>query len=124
MNPHSPVLTGLTRLFARTQAGRKGAGTIDFQPDLKVVLREANCEDGDERAQAMRDLEDAEACGLLLLERHRHDRDMILKVRVPLANEEVLFGGVGETSPARRRQMLAKLFESAAQAEIPETWRT
>ena len=49
---------------------------------------------------------------------------MILKVRVPLANEEVLFGRVGETSPAQRRLMLAKLFESAAQAEIPETWRT
>jgi hypothetical protein len=124
MNPHSPVLKSLTQLFARTQAGRRGAGSIDFQPDLKAVLREANCEDGDERAQAMRDLEDAEACGLLRLERHRHDRDMILKVRVPLANEEVLFGRVGETSPARRRQMLAKLFESAAQAEIPETWRT
>jgi hypothetical protein len=123
MNPHSPVLTGLTRLFARTQAGRKGAGTIDFQPELKLVLREADCEDGDERAQALRDLEDAEACGLLRLERHRHDRDMILKVRVPLANEQVLFGRVGEASPSQRRQSLSGVFEAAAQFDVPQKWR-
>jgi hypothetical protein len=123
MNPRSPVLTGLTRLFARTQAGRKGAGTIDFQPELKLVLREGDCEDGDERAQALRDLEDAEASGLLRLERHRHDRDMILKVRVPLANEQVLFGRVGVESPSQRRQSLSGVFEAAAQLDVPQKWR-
>jgi hypothetical protein len=123
MNPHSPVLKALTRLFARTQAGRKGEGSIDFQPVLKLVLREADCEDGDERAQALHDLEDAEACGLVRLERHRHDRDMILKVRVSLANEELLFGRVGEASPSQRRQSLASVFETAAQADVPAKWR-
>jgi hypothetical protein len=123
MNPHSPVLKSLARLFARTQAGRRGSGSLDFQPDLKVVLREASCEDGDERNQALQDLEDAEAFGLLQLERHRRDPELILKVRVPLANEEVLFARVGEPSPAQRRQALAKLFEIAGQSEVPELWR-
>src|SRR4051812_28853096 len=84
MTAHSPVLKALAQLFTRSHAGRKGCGRLDFQPELKAVLRAADCEDGEAREQAMKELSKAEAAGLLKLERHRRDPDIILKVRVPL----------------------------------------
>ncbi|HYE19724.1 MAG TPA: Wadjet anti-phage system protein JetD domain-containing protein [Tepidisphaeraceae bacterium] len=123
MSHHSPVLKGLAQLFARSWAARTGAGTIDFQPELSAVLRAADCEDGDERAQALHDLAEAERSGLLRLERHPRDPDIIVKVRVPLACESALFARVGEASPAQRRNRLAATFAAAAQAEVPGPWR-
>src|SRR5205809_672898 len=73
MTSHSPVLKALAQLFARSQAGRKDRGQIDFQPELKAVLRAAGSEDGEAREQALKELSEAEASGLLQLERHRRD---------------------------------------------------
>ena len=123
MNSHSPVLKALAKLFARSQVGRKGRGQIDFQPELKAVLRVADSEDGEAREQALKDLREAEASGLLQLERHRRDPDIILKVRVPLANEAVLFARVSESSPTHRRRALANQFEQAARFDLPDEWR-
>ncbi len=123
MTSHSPVLKALAQLFARSHAGRKGRGQIDFQPELKAVLRAADSEDGETREQALKDLSEAEASGLLQLERHRRDPDIILKVRVPLANEAVLFARVSESSPTQRRKTLADQFQQAAGFELPEEWR-
>jgi hypothetical protein len=123
MTAHSPVLKALAQLFARSHAGRKGRGQIDFQPELKAVLRAADSEDGEAREQALKDLSEAEAAGLLQLERHRRDPDIILKVRVPLANEAVLFARVSESSPTQRRQTLADQFRQAAAFDLQEEWR-
>ena len=123
MTAHSPVLRALAQLFARSQAGRKGRGQIDFQPELKAVLRAADSEDGEAREQALKDLSEAETSGLLQLERHRRDPDIILKVRVPLANEATLFARVRESSPTHRRQALANQFEQAVGYDLPEEWR-
>jgi hypothetical protein len=95
----------------------------DFQPELPVVLRASKCEDGDLRATAVRDLEQAEALGLLRLERHRRDPDIILKVRVPLANEPALFAYIGEDTPTQMRRTLARQFNDAAIVAVPEKWR-
>jgi hypothetical protein len=113
----------LAQLFARSQAGRKGRGRIDFQPELKAVLRAADSEDGEAREQALKDLRDADAAGLLKLERHRRDPSIILKVRVPLANEAALFARVSEASPTHRRRALANQFEQAATVELTAEWR-
>jgi hypothetical protein len=123
MTSHSPVLKALAQLFARSRAGRKGRGQIDFQPELKTVLRAADSEDGETREQALKDLSEAEVSGLLQLERHRRDPDIILKVRVPLANEAVLFARVSESSPTQRRKVLADQFQQAAGFDMPEEWR-
>ncbi len=123
MTPHSPVLKALAQLFARSQAGRKGRGRIDFQPELKAVLRAADSEDGEAREQALNDLHEADAAGLLKLERHRRDPNIILKVRVPLANETALFARVSEPSPTNRRLVLANQFDRAARVDLPEEWR-
>lgn len=123
MNSGPPVLHALARLYSGSKAGRSGTGTNDFQPELPEVLRASGCEDGDLRAAAMRDLEQAEARGLIRLERHRRDRDIILKIRVPLANESALFTFLGEDSPTQRRQALARQFNEAAPVAAPEKWR-
>jgi hypothetical protein len=123
MTAHSPVLKALAQLFTRSRAGRKGRGLIDFQPELRAVLRAAECEDGEAREQALKDLSEAEAAGLLELERHRRDPDIILKVRVPLANESALFARVSEPAPTHKRQALANQFKQAATFDLPDEWR-
>jgi len=123
MSAHSPVLKALAQLFTRSHAGRKGRGLLDFQPELKAVLRTADCEDGEAREQALKDLSEAEAAGLLKLERHRRDPDIILKVRVPLANESALFELISEPAPTHRRQALADQFQQAAAFDLPDEWR-
>lgn len=123
MIDHSPALKALALLYNRSLAGRKGSGQLDFQPELKAVLRSAESEDGDARAQALHDLKAAEADGLLELERHRRDPDIIIKVRVPLANESALFARIGEPSPTQRRQALANQFAKAAALDLPDEWR-
>lgn len=123
MIDHSPALKALALLYSRSLAGRKGSGQLDFQPELKAVLRAAESEDGDARAQALHDLKAAEADGLLELERHRRDPDIIIKVRVPLANESALFARIGEPSPTQRRQALANQFAKAAAFDLPDEWR-
>ncbi len=123
MIDHSPALKALALLYSRSLAGRKGSGQLDFQPELKAVLRAADCEDGDARAQALHDLKAAEADRLLELERHRRDPDIIIKVRVPLANESALFARIGEPSPTQKRQELANQFAKAATRDVPEEWR-
>lgn len=123
MTAHAPVLKALAQLFARSQAGRKGRGLRDFQPELKAVLRAADSEDGEAREQALKDLREAESAGLLELERHRRDPDIILKVRVPLANEPAFFAHIYEPSPTHRRQALANQFGQATAFDLPDEWR-
>lgn len=123
MIDHSPALKALALLYIRSLAGRKGSGQLDFQPELKAVLRAADSEDGDARAQALHDLKEAEASGLLELEHHRRDPDIILKVRMPLTNEATLFARIGEPSPTQKRQMLANQFKKAAAFDLPDEWR-
>ncbi|MFN7141466.1 MAG: hypothetical protein ACK4UN_19225, partial [Limisphaerales bacterium] len=123
MLKHSPVLKAVAQLFANSRAGRTGRASLDFQPELKLVLRTARAEDGEARAQAIKDLVDAEAAGILQLERHRRDPDIILKVRLPLANEALLFDCLGELSPAARRQLLGRQFKNAAALDVPDEWR-
>lgn len=119
---HSPVLKALAQLFARSYAGRKGSGLLDFQPELKAVLRAAESQDGEARERAPKDLCEAETAGLLQLERHPRDRDIILKVRVPLVNETSLFERVCEPSPTYRRQALANQFKEAAASDLSGEW--
>ena len=97
---------------------------MDFQPELKVVLRAADSLDGDARELALMDLAEAERVGLLELERHRRDPEIILKVRVPLANEAALFSRVGEKSPSLHRQNLAHQLEQASRFAVPAEWCT
>jgi hypothetical protein len=97
---------------------------MDFQPELKAVLRVADSSDGEARDQALKDLAEADLAGLLKLERHRRDPEIILKIRFPLANEVALFEQVGEISPTARRQNLAQQLAQASHLEVPVQWQT
>ena len=121
---HSPVIKAIAQLYANSKAGRTGQGSLDFQPELKVVLSQAKSTDGDARAQALIDLAEAEATDLIQLERHRRDPDIILKVRLPLGNEARLFECIGEPAPAARRQLLAQQFKNATALDVPDEWRS
>ena len=119
----SKVLRTLASLYATAKHGRTGQGERDFQIDFRELLQRACCEDGDARAQAVQDLLAAEAQGIIGLDRHRRDRDIIEKARLPLANEAALFAVLGESSPAKGRAELAGQFAEAAKTEVPERWR-
>ncbi|MHB8521022.1 MAG: Wadjet anti-phage system protein JetD domain-containing protein [Limisphaerales bacterium] len=122
MKPHSPVLQSLARLYAESKAGRTGAGQRDFLVDLKKLLTDAGCQDGDDRCTAIRQLKELDG-SLLHLEGPRRDPDIIHQVRFPPANEAKLFALLESPSPAGRREILAKQFSEASRVEVPEGWR-
>jgi len=119
---HSPVLQSLAQLYAESKAGRTGAGQRDFLVDLKKLLTDAGCQDGDDRSTAMRQLKELDG-SLLHLEGPRRDSDIIHQVRFPSANEAKLFALLETPSPTSRRGMLAQQFSEASRFEVPECWR-
>jgi hypothetical protein len=112
----------LARLYAESKAGRTGAGQRDFLVDLKKLLADAGCQDGDDRSTAIRQLKELDG-SLLSLEGPRRDSDIIHQVRFPSANESKLFALLEIPSPTRRREMLASQFSEAAALAVPEIWR-
>ena len=122
MKLHSPVLQSLARLYTESKAGRTGAGQRDFLVDLKKLLANAGCQDGDDRSTAIRQLKELDG-SLLSLEGPRRDSDIIHQVRFPSANESKLFASLEIPSPTRRREMLASQFSEAARFAVPEIWR-
>ncbi|HXP60264.1 MAG TPA: Wadjet anti-phage system protein JetD domain-containing protein [Dongiaceae bacterium] len=117
-----PVLHALARLYAKSQAGRTGAGQRDFLVDFKKLLAAAACEDGDDREAAVRQLRELDG-RIIHLEGPRRDPDIIHRVRLPLANEADLFSLLDDPSPSERRQQLAGQFAQATMLDVPERWR-
>lgn len=115
-------LSGLLRLYERSTLGRTGIADRDFQIGLRDLLRDSKAADGEERVRLMEALGAAASAGVLTLDRHARDRDLILKIRVSAAQEEPLFAVAKEPSPTTRRTLLAGLFESAACANVPPAW--
>ncbi|MFM1770456.1 MAG: hypothetical protein RJA22_2985 [Verrucomicrobiota bacterium] len=119
-----PVLAALARRHERSAAGRTGAATRDLLVDVEVLLREAGAPEGDARARAEHDLRAAEQAGLLRLEPlHPRDPRSLHQVRFNPARETDLFAAVGRPAPAQIRAALARQFQDAAHAGIPDRWR-
>jgi hypothetical protein len=112
----------LARLYSESKAGRTGAGQRDFLVDLKELLADAGCQDGEERCTAIRQLKELDG-SLLHLEGPRRDADIIHQVRFPLTNESKLFALLETPSPTSRREVLARQFSEASGFEVPECWR-
>jgi hypothetical protein len=119
---HSPVLQSLARLYAESKAGRTGAGQRDFLVDLKKLLADAGCQDGDDRSIAIHQLKELDG-SILFLEGPRRDSDIIHQVRLTPANEAKLFALLETPSPTSRRKGLAKQFSEASGVEVPDGWR-
>ena len=112
----------MARLYAESKAGRTGAGQRDFLVDLKKLLADAGCQDGDDRSTAIHQLKELDG-SLLFLEGPRRDADIIHQVRFPPANEAKLFALLESPPPTSRRERLARQFSEASRSEVPERWR-
>jgi hypothetical protein len=112
----------LARLYAESKTGRTGAGQRDFLIDLKELLANAGCQDGEDRSTAIRQLKELDG-SLLYLEGPRRDADIIHQVRFPPTNEAKLFALLETPSPTSRREILARQFSEASRFEVPPCWR-
>lgn len=109
--------------FRRRKAARTGTGVRDVLVDYKALLSTAGCDDADKNMLAEQALREAHREGWLTLETHRRDTSLPVQVRLPLANEAILFTKLGEASPTARREAVAQQFEVVAESELPESWR-
>ncbi|MBM3880834.1 MAG: hypothetical protein FJ387_14140 [Verrucomicrobia bacterium] len=124
MKTPSPVLVALARRYERSLAGRTGAARRDVLVLLEDLLAEAGCREGEKRAVAERQLQDAEFAGLLQRDPvHRRDQANIHQIRFSPANEAGLYAAIGRDSPAQLRGTLAAQFAAATAAEVPPRWR-
>jgi hypothetical protein len=128
VNGSSPILECLACCYERSAAGRTGLGKLDVQPELAVLLEQANCSEGDARELAVRDLQKAAQLGLLALEpAHTRDRANIYKVRLSPAKEVAFYEHLGRPSPTQVRNTWSELFQEASSWTVPsefvESWR-
>lgn len=124
MKAESRVLEALARLYEKSQAGRTGRGTLDFQPTLKKLLEEADCTEGDARDLAERELRALNGTLLQLEYSNPRDASDIFKVRLSPGRETDFFTHIGRRSPGATRTELAAQFRGAIlDAHMPEPWR-
>lgn len=115
------VLVTLAEIYRQRRSGRTGQGVRDFVLDYEELLQSADCTSGDTRDCAERDLQEAEAAGVLVVERHK--LGLPLRVRFSPQNEAALFTRIGLATPTSQRQVLAEIFEKACREEVPARWR-
>ncbi len=120
--PAERVVEALGQLYSASTAGTSATSERDFLVDLKKLLQTADCEDGDEREEALTQLRQLHG-HVLQLEGPRRDADIIHQVRVRREQEDALFSLIGEVSPTQRRTALARQFADAMALTVPERWR-
>jgi hypothetical protein len=119
----STILLALADRYRKSKFGREGC-TADFLPDFRDRVKSAKCEAGAARVSAVEDLQRAEyeSGGLLSLDKHLRDPEIIYNVRLRPAGEAWLFQYLGQTSPSAARTELAEFFQQHADAPHPG-WR-
>jgi hypothetical protein len=115
----SPAVHLLSERFRSSTAGRTNSAKRDLVFPWIELLKASGCQQGSARHEAVRDFEELEKHGVVLLERHRRDRTEILKVRLPLGNAPALFEWLGIASPESERGRLAGIFRQAARIPVP-----
>ncbi len=124
MKVPSPVLEALARRYERSQAGRKGEAIRDLLIDTEELLRDAGCAEGEKRAFAEQQLQDAERAGILRREPlHKRDPSSLHQIRFAPANEAKLYEQLARLSPTQVRAALAEQFSAKDEALVPEQWR-
>lgn len=114
------VLVTLAEMYSQRRSGRTGQGVRDFVIDYEVLLRDADCTKGEVRSCAERDLQEAEAAGILIVERHK--LGLPLRVRFSPQNEAPLFTRIGLATPTSQRQGLSEIFDHAIREDVPARW--
>ncbi len=124
MKVPSPVLEALARRYERSQAGRTGEASRDVLVDAEELLKDAGCAEGEQRAFADQQLQDAERAGILKREPlHKRDPSSLHQIRFSPVNETKLYEGLGRLSPTQVRAALAGQFALAALNDVPDRWR-
>ena len=103
------VLATLAGRYRKSRAGRTGQADRDFRIDYEKLLRAAGSSESEPRVCAERDLADAEAAGIVRIERNRRT-GLFLTVLFSSKDEEALFSRIGQAAPATQRASLADLF--------------
>jgi len=114
----SPAVQLLAWRFRASVAGRTNSATRDLIFPWIELLKASGCQQGSARHEAVRDFEELEKHGVVVLERHRRDCSEILKVRLPLENASALFEKLGTTSPDSERADLTAIFREAARMTV------
>ena len=111
------MLLALAALYRHSKVGREGT-VGDFIADFRSLLSAAASTDGDARVRAAEDLRCAEheSGGLLTLDRHPRDPNIIYKVRLRPAGEDWLFQRLGQRPTGAQRSELAAWFREQAAA--------
>ena len=124
----NPTLTAFTEIYLKSSAAKRG-GKRDYTIDWEKFLRLAGVHDGDERENAVRDLNAAErsSCGVFVIERDRLGGEKFLKLKLD-GGECWLFEVTGCASPADDRRKLSDFFKRASEVAVPEIhqdgWRS
>jgi len=116
-------LLALAHRYERTQAGRTGSGQRDLLVDYEDLLADAGCPDGEARQLAERTLREAERAGILQLEHHRRDPQLVLRVRFSTQQEAALYSRLNGIAPAQRRTELAQVFAKATNVSVPQQYQ-
>lgn len=115
----SPAVQLLAGRFRASAAGRTNSAKRDLIFPWIDLLKSSGCLQGSARHEAVRDFEELEKLGVVVLERHRRDPSEILKVRLPPRNAPALFEKLGSASPSSERAALAAIFREAARMAVP-----
>ncbi|HEV7404969.1 MAG TPA: Wadjet anti-phage system protein JetD domain-containing protein [Chthoniobacteraceae bacterium] len=115
MKLRSPIFTALAAIYAESQAGRTGRGTMDVQPswsDLEEKL--GHRLEGEEYDLALAELRRCDGTILKLEWDHPRARTTLHKIRLSPAHEGAFFDALGLESPTALRARWSALFEQAA----------
>ena len=96
------VLKALGTLYGGSTVGSRPDGGRDFIVDLGKLLSDANCKDGDDRAEALACLRSLHGY-LISLEGPKRDPGIIHRVRIKREQESALFARIGVPSPSHQR---------------------
>ena len=121
----SLVLLALAERYRSSRAGREG-GAMDFLDDFRDLLKSAGSHDGDERVRAGDDLRRAvhDSGGLVALDFHPKDPNIIHRVRLRPEGEGWLFQKLGQQPPSLARKELAGFLRTRAADTVPHPgWR-
>ena len=120
---NSPILAALARAYESSRAGRTGTASLDFQTPVEKILSSADATTGQSYELALRDLRAAAMAGALQLEHHRHDPNLLIKVRIPAALESSFHSHLGRPTPAELRRVLADAILALATLPVPAEWQ-
>lgn len=115
----SRVLEIMAGRYRASSAGRTDAAKRDLFFPFNELLKTAGCLHGPERHEAVEELEKLERKGIIVLERHRRDPSVILKVRLPLQKAVALFASLGISAPEAERANLSEVFRQAQRSNVP-----